>query len=273
MAWNDLFVTLDSASDPAGLYALWLADTLGLGLTAAVPSVEPHLPTYLGAELPSDLLVKAREEAEDMARIALSRFAEMAKERGVALDTRIVKCLAGETGRDIMRLARYFDLTILGQGNPDQERSSEIVESTLFGSGRPILIVPYIFKEPGRLKTAVVGWDGGNTAARALADALPLLARAQNVQIVTVADRADETVRRSHLELIRHLARHGMEAEARTLFSVGDPANTLLSHAADSSADLLVMGGYGHSRMRELILGGVTRDILRSMTVPVLMSH
>lgn len=171
------------------------------------------------------------------------------------------------------RLARYHDMAILSQGDPERSPSTDTIEGALFTSGRPVLVVPYIFRGDVRFETILVAWDESQTAARAFADALPLLAVAHRVQVVRVAELTDEAAGRFLPAAVRHLSRHGIEAEGKTLFSVGDVASTLLSHAADVGADLLVMGGYGHSRLREVVLGGATREILRSMTLPVLMSH
>jgi nucleotide-binding universal stress UspA family protein len=273
MGLSDLLVVLDDDTKAAGAYALWLATTSGAGLTAASPVIRPDLPPYASAEIPSEILARAQEEAENAARAALSRFSDTAKEGGITVHQRLFGTLAGEVAREITNIARFYDLTIVDQGDPERPHSLEIIESVLFGSGRPILAVPYFFKPSPRLRTALVAWDNSSPAARALGNALPLLALANEVQIVTVAEVPDETVSRAHQELVRHLARHGIDATPRTLISVGDVANTLLSHIADTGADLLVMGGYGHSRVREMVLGGATRDILRAMTAPVLMSH
>jgi nucleotide-binding universal stress UspA family protein len=272
MRMSDLLVVLDPELEAAGRYALWLAKELGAGLTAASPVLEPSL-AYISAELPGEILSKIQEEAEHAASMVLSGFVERGKQRGVPIETLVVKALAGEAGREIRKIARSYDLSILDQGDPDSSRSNELIESALFGSGRPILVVPYIFKDPGKLDTVLVAWDSSQAAARALGDSLPLLARAKRVQIVTVEDVSDPTTSRLQKDIVRHLARHEIKAATETLISGGDAANTLLSHAADVGADLIVMGGYGHSRIREMVLGGVTREILRSMTVPVLMSH
>jgi nucleotide-binding universal stress UspA family protein len=272
MKLKDLFVLLDAENDAAGRYALGLAEKLDAALTAVAAVIEPRLPGYVSAEFSSSFVAKIHEEAEDAARAVLSRFAQQ-RPPAVALDLRPRKALAGDVGLAVGHWARYHDLAILSQREFGRGDATDIIEGALFGAGRPILIVPYIFKGPVKLGTVLVAWDGSQTAARTLADALPLLTAAQRVEVVTVAEPSDETVARAHADIVRHLARHGIAAEPRTLFSVGDVANTLLSHAADSGADLLVMGGYGHSRLRELVLGGTTRDILRSMTVPVLMAH
>jgi nucleotide-binding universal stress UspA family protein len=164
---------------------------------------------------------------------------------------------------------------VVAQPEPDSTGPERlIIEATLFGSGRPILIVPYIQKAPLTLGRVMACWDGSRSAARAIADALPLLARAKAVEIFTVTGEAGKSSEVEGADLAHHLARHGLKVEVeRQVARDIDVASVILSHAADRSADLIVMGGYGHSRLREFVLGGATRGILASMTVPVLMSH
>jgi nucleotide-binding universal stress UspA family protein len=119
-----------------------------------------------------------------------------------------------------------------------------------------------------------VCWDGSRSAARATGDAMPLLTRAKTTEIVIVAGEAAKSDEIPGADIAHHLARHGAKVELKRIVATeGDIASTILSHAADVSADFLVMGGYGHSRLREFILGGVTRGILAAMTVPTLLSH
>jgi nucleotide-binding universal stress UspA family protein len=172
-------------------------------------------------------------------------------------------------------LARRFDLSIVAQAQPDQAAlDGLIVEAALFDSGRPMLVVPYIQRNGLRLDRVLLCWDGSRSAARAAADALPFLRRAKVVEVVTVASEPAKSAEMPGADIAQHLARHGVTVELKRIVTAEtDVASTILSHAADSSADFLVMGGYGHSRLREFILGGATREILASMTVPVLMSH
>jgi nucleotide-binding universal stress UspA family protein len=146
-------------------------------------------------------------------------------------------------------------------------------ETRLLESGRPLVIVPYIQRRGITLERVLACWDGSRTAARAIGDAMPFLERAKAVEVVIVAEeRKSEEMTGANMSA--HLARHGVAASVKRV-AKGDIAiqDALLSYAADSGADFMVMGGYGHSRLREFILGGVTRGILASMTVPVLMSH
>ena len=136
------------------------------------------------------------------------------------------------------------------------------------------MVVPYSHRAGLKLDRIMVCWDGSRHAARAIADAMPFLLRAKSLDVVVVAGEPGKSDEIAGADIAQHLARHGLNVELRRLVSRDmDVANTLLSHAADWDADLMVMGGYGHSRLREFLLGGVTRGILASMTVPVLMSH
>jgi nucleotide-binding universal stress UspA family protein len=134
--------------------------------------------------------------------------------------------------------------------------------------------VPFIQKAALKLDRVMVCWDGSRAATRAIADSMPFLLKANQVEVVMVAGKAAKDDEIAGVDLGQHLARHGLKVNVKRITSPDiDVTSAILSYAADSSADLIVMGGYGHSRLREFILGGVTRGILQSMTVPVLMSH
>jgi nucleotide-binding universal stress UspA family protein len=172
-------------------------------------------------------------------------------------------------------MARRFDLAVIAQAEPEKVAPEEvIVEGALFGSGRPVIVVPYINKSGLALDRVVVAWDASRSAARAVADAMPFLAKAKTIDVVIVASERPKSDEVAGADIGHHLARRGLKVEVKRIVATDtDVANTLLSHAADTSADFMVMGGYGHSRLREFVLGGATRGILSSMTVPVLMSH
>jgi nucleotide-binding universal stress UspA family protein len=162
----------------------------------------------------------------------------------------------------------------VAQARPEDDLAESLtIEAALFGSGRPVLVVPYIQSSGLKLDRVMVCWDGGRNAARAVGDALPLLKRAGRIDVVTVEERE----RRNELrgaEIAEHLARHKLNVELKPIVAPDtEVADILLSEAADNGTDLIVMGAYGHSRLREFILGGATRGMLGAMTVPVLMSH
>ena len=134
--------------------------------------------------------------------------------------------------------------------------------------------MPYIQKAPLKLDNVMVCWDGSRQAARAIGDAMPLLVKSQRVEVVIVTNERGKEDEIEGADMAEHLARHGLKVDVHRIGGGDiDVADALLSHAADSGADFMVMGGYGHSRLREFVLGGVTRSILQSMTIPMLMSH
>jgi len=149
-----------------------------------------------------------------------------------------------------------------------------LIEAALFESGRPVVVVPYIQTEGLKLDHVLACWDGSRNAARAIADSMPFLTRGKKVEIVMVASGDGKADELPGADLGEHLARHDLTVEVKRLVAADvDVSNVILSYAADCAADFIVMGGYGHSRLREFILGGATRGILQSMTVPVLMAH
>ena len=172
--------------------------------------------------------------------------------------------------------ARYADLVVLGQ--PDSENGGEVdaqvPEDVVLSAGRPALVVPYIGAGEEIGKRVLIAWDGGREAARAVNDALPLLEKAEFVAVLVVNPSQGAHGEEPGADIALHLARHGIAVEAQHI-EVRDlsTGNALLSRLADEAIDLLVMGAYGHSRLREMVLGGVTREVFQQMTVPVLMSH
>jgi nucleotide-binding universal stress UspA family protein len=175
--------------------------------------------------------------------------------------------------------ARYADLVVLGQLDPEDAQApvnSPPPEDIALSVGRPTLVIPYVGSYSPIGHRILVAWDASREATRALNDAIPLLAAAAEVTVLTV----DPPVGRTEhgdipgADIALHLARHGVKAQVEKTVSgfvgIGD---VLLSRASDLGADLLVMGAYGHSRARELVVGGATRTVLRSMMLPVLMSH
>jgi len=273
---QDIVVKLNTTQsrDPSLDYAVSVAEAFDAKLAGIAFRYEPVMVGGSAMEaLPPDFIEQQRVENERVASDAVARFTKAAQKSGLTATPRVVNVSAEGAANEFGRIARTFDLSVVAQADPDANAADEIfVESALMDSGRPVIVVPYIQKTGLALKHAVICWDGSRTAARALADAMPFLERARNIEILSIAK--DKHHRgEGAAEAARHLARHGLKAEITHIVADGDVANTILSHVADAEADFLVLGGYGHSRLRELILGGVTRSILTSMTVPVLMSH
>jgi nucleotide-binding universal stress UspA family protein len=273
---KDVVVNL-SGRDPqdfAADYAVSLGAAFGAHLVGIAFVYDPVIPNGTMGGIPVDVIELQREESSKVARAAVERFETSAKAARVSAETRMLEASIGTGATVFGSIARRFDLAVVGQAQREHGASEELlIEAALFESGRPLLLVPYIQRSGLTLDRVLVCWDGGRTAARAIADAMPFLERAKAVDVVMVEEeRKQEAV--TGASMIQHLVRRGIRATAKHT-AKGDISieNVILSYAADAGADFLVMGGYGHSRLREFILGGVTRGILASMTLPVLMSH
>ena len=259
----------------AGEYAVSVAEAFEAHLAGIAFAYDPVLPPTLMGGIPADFIESQRAEAEAAANAALARFDEMVRRAGISGESRLVGASVAGAADLFASMARRFDLAIVGQGEPDKVAPEELIaETALFESGRPVIVVPYIQKDVLKLDNVLVCWDGSRSAARATADAMPLLERATAVEVAIVTGERGKSDEIAGADIGQHLARHGLKVDVKRIVATeSDVANTILSHAADSSADILVMGGYGHSRLREFVLGGVTRGILSAMTVPALMSH
>jgi nucleotide-binding universal stress UspA family protein len=229
----------------------------------------------IGDALQADWIDGQREEAQAAALAVIAHFEEAARRNGISAEARRLDASLAGAAEIFGQIARRFDLSLVRQAEPGKAPLEDlIIEAALFDAGRPVLVVPYIQKTPLTLDRVLVCWDGGRSAARAVGDAMPFLHRAKEVQVVIVQGDAGKGDELPGADIAEHLARHGLKVDVKRIVATeGKVMDTILSHAADVGADFLVMGGYGHSRLREFILGGVTRGILGTMTVPVLLSH
>ena len=274
---KDLVVALSGrgARDAAGDYAVSVAEAFDAHLAGIAFAYEPVIPGTVMGGVPSEFIEASRAKSRAEAQAGVGRFEQAARRSSLSIETRICDASVVAAAEVFGRIARRFDLSLVAQADPDQEGGQDLlIEAALFQSGRPAIVVPYIQKSGLSLDRVLVCWDGSRTAARAIGDAMPFLERAKAVEIVIVATARAERDEITGAAVGRHLARHSLDVEVKRI--VADDikvADTILSHAADCAADFIVMGGYGHSRLREFILGGATRGILESMTVPVLMSH
>jgi nucleotide-binding universal stress UspA family protein len=274
---KDLVVNLPVGKRPiaAADYAISIAEAFGAHISGIAFAYEPVVaPTVMGG-VPADWIEAQRAESAKDANAAIARFEAATQRAGLSAEHRMLVATVGGAADLFGHIARRFDLSVVGQTEPDRPAPEELIaESALFESGRPVIIVPYIQKQGLKLDRVLVCWDGGRTATRAIADSLPFLKRAKAIDVVMVASGRAKSDEIPGANIGQHLARHGLTIEVKRIVAADtDVPNTILSYAADSSADFLVMGGYGHSRLREFVLGGATRGILASMTVPVLMAH
>ncbi len=271
--FRDLVVQIDDApgSDARLAFAAGFARRQGAHLVAVLTQVPPRLPSAVRAEI-GDLFFDAwRKQAAEAAKALTGKVAAAGRAEGIDIELRVVEGFPETT---MMEHARYADLTVVGQAAGEAaDDQTRTIEALLFGSGRPVLLVPAAGKYAPAARHVLCAWNGSREATRAIADAMPLLCMAEHVTILS-ADPTDIGHRVPGADISLHLARHGVKVSSSATYAgdvtIGD---ALLNRAADLGADLLVMGGYGHSRTREAIFGGATRHILDHMTLPVLMSH
>ncbi len=220
-------------------------------------------------------LAQFENDAREKAQSTEARFREMLRRQDIRGDWQLAE---GRPAAVVARRARTTDLLVIGQADPAepvQPVAQELVGDTLMTSGRPLLLVPYAGKFETVGDNVLIAWNGSREAARAVHDALPLIQPTAIVTVLTVLRSSSEPEDIPGAEIAAHLARHGLNVSAARTFIDGSisEADAMLNYASDIGADLLVTGGYGRSRAREMILGGVSRDLLDHMTLPVLMSH
>jgi len=225
-----------------------------------------------GGAVIAELMEQMRQTALKAGAQLQAAFQEAIRREGIMGEWRQVEGSAAEL---VALHGRYADLLLLGQDDPESDHAG-LLEAVLFDSGRPVLAIPFAGTFPQIGRRVLVGWNASREASRAVHDALPLLAKAESACVFLANPKRGLGAHGEEpgADIARHLARHGLKVEVAKAVAddVADSA-LLLNHASDMGADLLVMGAYGHSRLREFILGGVTRSLLREMTVPVLLSH
>jgi len=274
---KDIIVNLSVTKEGSvvGKYAVSVAAALQAHLTGVAFIYDPVVPISGAGYIPAEVIETQREDNETAAEAAIKSFTVATDQAGISAEPLMTSASLAGAGDRFARMAQRFDLAIVGQAQPEISSMEQIIgETTLFESGRPMIMVPYIQKAPFKTDNVMICWDGSRTAARAVADAIPVIRDSGRVEIVIVTNERGKEDEIEGADIGQHLARHGLKVDVHRISGGNiDVADALLSHAADSGADLMVMGGYGHSRLREFVLGGVTRSIFESMTVPVLMSH
>jgi Universal stress protein family. len=226
-------------------FAISIAETFNAHLAGVAYGNLAGLPDYGMAGVPGSVVADILAQSEQAARTALARFHAVAERNGIPISDHLVLDTGFGTADTFASFARHYDLSILRQTDDDGPDNSLTIEAALFNTGRPAIVVPYIQTEGLKLDRVLCCWDGGAPAARAVNDALPFLKRARTVEILNVTSGKDEASRREirGIEIANHLARHDVQVEIETV-SVPDRsiADVILSHAADKSADLIVMG-------------------------------
>jgi nucleotide-binding universal stress UspA family protein len=258
---------IECAASVAGLFEAHLD-----GIACVYQAVNPAM---IAPEAAAVVMSAQYQAGVDQAAIVLDQFEIATRRLGIPHDATSTFDVSYAATRTVTAMARLHDLNILAQ--PDRSNPSQtdfLSDAVLFGSGRPMLMIPYIHRGPFKPDRVLICWDGGTPAARAVHDAMPFLRKATTIDVVTINENKDAASEVSSTALIAHLARHDLSARAhRITANTSNIHNAILSLAADNDTGLIVMGGYGHSRLREFILGGTTRGMLESLTVPALISH
>lgn len=276
MTYKDILVYADGGkAAPARLdVAAALATKHKAHLTALHVQLAPYVPVDFGAGVPAALIEWQEKFMVEQADLAKQAVAAAQRRTGCDIEYRLVK---GEMAPTALLHARYADLVVVSQSGMTAEEMStadELPETLVMGSGRPTLVVPRYGKFPTLGERVLVAWSRTRESTRAVHDALPILRQAKTVTVMEVNPKDQDVPHIAGADIAQHLARHDVKADvASTTAGDIDVGDAILSRAADLGADMLVMGAYGHSRMREYAFGGVTRHILQHMTVPVLMSH
>jgi nucleotide-binding universal stress UspA family protein len=282
MALKDILVHLDATprSEARLAVAVRLATQRGAHLIGLHVMDIPSASYFYGAAMPfvpanpEELVERMRAEATAAAAPIEASFRDCVRRDGLQGEWRLVE---GNPAATVALHARYADLTVVGQPNSYQPQDSDaITVTTVMTSGRPVLAIPFAGDFPTLGERVLVAWNASREAARAVNDALPLIAGAKQVTVLAINPQqgigGHGDVPAGDIAL--HLARHGIKAEAaHTVAKDISDGEALLSYAADIGADLIVAGAYGHSRARELVFGGVTRTLIAEMTAPVLLSH
>ena len=282
MSLKDILVHLDTTPRCAVRLELaaGIAQRHGAHLTGLHVIDIPSANYFYGAAMPfapanpEEIVERIRAEAQEAARPIEATFRDCLRRNAIEGEWRLTE---GNPPSIVALHARYADLCIVGQPNPYEPQDSDpVTVAAVMTSGRPVLAVPFAgeFRTVG--ERVLIAWNASREAARALNDALPLLANAQQVTVLAVNPRhgvgghGDVPA----ADICLHLARHGLRAmAAHTVAKDISEGEALLSYAADIGADLIVAGAYGHSRAREMVFGGVTRTLVAEMTAPVLLSH
>ncbi len=277
MAFRDILLALVSYPEPTPASVVEDAVSVAAALGAHIAAVSCEMHVQVPGHFISGSVVglpgiiagevgKSRRNAQDL----IAAFEAAAAKAGVSRESMLQKCKSFEVPNLLVEYARLRDLTIMPQSH-----DRWYAEAVIFGSGRPTLILPQNPRpRPFALGTIAVAWDFSRAAARAVSDGLPLLEKAKKVRVVTILNEKHLDHKHSAEELSKNLSRHGIDVVLDRVDARGRPIGEVLeAYVASHDADLLVMGAYGHSRLREFVLGGATKSLLSKPPLPILFSH
>lgn len=254
-----------------------IATTFGAKLNGLFVVPDYVVPSYVEAQISVDLITDVTEKAIARAKEKLAEYQKLADDAGISMESQVVE---GQVIPILREHSKYSDLLLLGQDQPDDPDNASygLADALLFEGGCACLVVPHSGKLAAPGKRVLLTWNASRESARALREAMPFLTRAESVVVLSSEpDDGNDDIARGHphaQELSRLLESHGIDSVSS---GISDPdisaSDAIIGQAADMNADLIVMGAYGHARLREIILGGVTRDLLKQSSVPLLLAH
>lgn len=275
-AIRDVLVIVDLDGERrAAVVAADLVRQCGGHLTGLAVAFDPTMPVYtIAAPIPTDFIAAAHEQGIADAKAAIAAFEAIGERAGVPVESRLAESMSGDGFVAVVRNAITCDLAVVGQDNADNPEPAReaVIEALLFQAGVPTLLVPYAGVSAFKPERVVVAWDGSANAGRAVRAAMPMLTMASEI-LVTMVDEGQAMPGVPGAEVGAYLARHDLDVDVRVIENAGDAGKTLLDFSAKESADWMVMGAYGHSRLRQFLLGGATRTVLADATLPVLLVH
>lgn len=281
MTYKDILVYLDDseACEKRIQAAIELARSHDAHLTGLALDAGITMAAYMEVHVPDDILAQMRKREHARAELVADAFRKSIERAGINSDCHIVKTTDVDAARTIAEMARYADLIVLGQVDDRKSQplgGTRLPEDVILAAGRPVLMVPYIGAGKTLGENVLIAWNPGRESARAVSDALPLLKQAKSVTVLSVNPVVGRGAHgeRPGADIGRHLARHNIKITVDTVntdqISVAD---AILAYVSDNAVDTIVMGAYGRSRLREIVLGGVTHELLQHMPVPLFMSH
>ena len=279
MPYKNILVPLTNyparAPDNVLTAALAVAERFDGRIKAAICKINlPNMSNYLAlqvTDIPA-IIANARRDCDTAVEELQSAFSSVLVNGTPSSEVVSFDCFVDTQASGLMGHARLSDLIIVPIA-PDQI-SFDLMQDLIFGSGRPVLLLPAKVPAKPSFKVVVVAWDGSRVAARAISDALPFLESAQTVHLVEIVGEKALDKASGVVALERQLLSHGVEAVSDTVPTDGASAgDTIAAYCKDHDADLLVMGAYGHSRIRDFVLGGVTKKFVAEAALPVLLSH
>jgi nucleotide-binding universal stress UspA family protein len=275
---KDLLCIIQTNEDPSAALKQALAFNAGYGVSPNFVAVSPSVPAVsnlLGTALVQGLIADANNKAIEFTNEIEAKVLHASQLQGFKPAIQKQTESLAEIAASVERSARCFDLTVIDRPNDLLDPASAIFETVLFGSGRPLLIATPARSPVERIRSAVLAWDGSANAARALASAISLFPDMETIYVFTVVGEGDGDLVPGS-EIATHIRKHNMEVVVACADSRNEdshPGMLIAEYAGRKNADMIIMGGYGHSRFREFILGGVTEYLSKVAPVPILLAH